>query len=61
MKNRNDEDDGHDYTPNELAHLHQEKYEQIVQSNLEDGDTIKHWRQRNQEAADEFLRHQRQS
>ncbi len=59
MRNRHDEDDDYDYSPNELARLsvdHKEKYEKIVNSNLERGDTIKDWEQRNLEWAKKMSR-----
>lgn len=62
MKNNYDEDDDYDYSPNELAELsrkHNEKYRQIVQSNLEDGDSIEQWEQRNLDRAKEYLRRQK--
>lgn len=62
MRNNFDEDDDYDYSPNELAHLsttHKEKYNQIVNSNLEDGDTIEKWQQRNLAWAKECLNEQR--
>lgn len=54
MKNRNiDEDDySYDYSPNELAELsisNKKLYEEIVNSNLEEGDTIEQWQRRNME------------
>ncbi len=58
MRNYSDEDDEHDYSPNELAHLsirHKDKYEQIVQSNLEYGDTIEDWERRNIEQVQKHL------
>lgn len=62
MKNLYDEDDDYDYRPNELAHLsvdHRKKYREIVESNLEPGDTVEKWEQRNLERAQEYLRQQR--
>jgi hypothetical protein len=62
MRNQNDQDDDHDYSPNELARLssgHNDKYREIVQSNLQPGDSIEKWQQRNMEWAKECLRQQR--
>jgi len=64
MKNLKDEDDDYDYSPNELAELsskHREKYEQIVNSNLSDGDTIEKRQQRNLAWAQECLAEQRRN
>lgn len=64
MKNLYDEDDDYDYSPNELAELsykHREKHDQIIQSNLEDGDTIERWQQRNLKRAQEDLAEQRRN
>lgn len=50
MRNNNDDEDNYDYSPNELANLsqnHKAKYEQIVNSNLEEDDTIEQWEERN--------------
>lgn len=58
MKNRIDDDDEHDYGPNELAHLSIEnpsKYAEIVNSNLDEDDTIEKWQQRNLEHMQKFL------
>ncbi len=62
MRNLHDEDDDYDYSPNELANLsvqHKAKYDKIVQSNLESGDTIKDWEQRNLDRMKEFLNRQK--
>lgn len=59
MINRYDEEDMHDYSPNELARLSEEnpkKYKEIVSSNLESGDTIEKWQQRNLEYMQRFLK-----
>lgn len=64
MRNRYDEDDDYDYWPNELAELasgNKEKYDQIINSNLEDGDTIEKWEQRNLAWAKECLDEQRRN
>ena len=57
--NADDEDDNYDYKPNELANLaywNRRKYEEIVKSNLEDGDTVRAWEQRNLERMQKYLR-----
>jgi len=62
MRDLNDEDNYYDYSPNELANLsvnNKEKYERIVKSNLNEGDTVHKWEQRNLEWAKECLREQR--
>lgn len=62
MRNYYDEDDDYDYSPNELARLsstHKEKHDQIINSNLSDGDTIEKWQQRNLEWAKDCLAEQR--
>ena len=59
MQNKNDQEDDHDYSPNELARLsieHNKKYREIVESNLEQGDTVEKWQQRNLERMQEYLR-----
>lgn len=59
MINKYDEEDMHDYSPNELARLSEEnlkKYKEIVSSNLEPGDTIEKWQQRNLEYMQRFLK-----
>lgn len=64
MYNKNNEEDEHNYSPNELAHLsinHKSLHDEIINSNLEDGDTIEKWQQRNLEWAQECLRQQRQN
>lgn len=51
-----------DYGPNELAELRRtnpEKYRRVVQSNLEEGDTIERWQERNLKSAQEYLAQQR--
>lgn len=61
MRNLYDKEDEHDYSPNELAHLssgHNDKFKQIVQSNLEPGDTIEKWQERNRKWAQGYLRQQ---
>jgi len=42
----------HDYSPNELARLsisNPEKYTEVVSGNLDKGDTVEKWEQRNLE------------
>jgi hypothetical protein len=62
MRDKNvDWEDSYDYSPNELAELSQrnpDKYRQVVQSNLQEGDTVRHWEQRNLEWAQECIRQQ---
>ena len=62
MRNLADQEDEHDYSPNELAqlsHSHRYLHDQIINSNLEDGDTIDKWQKRNLESAQEYLAQQR--
>lgn len=62
LRNKYDEDDDHDYSPNELANLaesHKAKHDQIINSNLEREDSIENWQKRNIEWAQECLRQQR--
>jgi hypothetical protein len=64
MRNLEDEDDNYDYSPNELAELARKNpnlYANIVNSNLNDGDTIEKWQSRNTEYAKECLEHQRRN
>ena len=61
-KNRDNEDNNYDYSPNELADLSQEnpkEYRAVVHSNLDDGDTVEGWEKRNLEWAKECLADQR--
>jgi hypothetical protein len=62
MRNRYDEEDEHDYSPNELANLsisNKEKADRIISSNLEEGDTVEKWEQRNLERAQQYLRNKK--
>lgn len=62
MRNLHDEDDDNDYSPNRLAELsvqNPRKYREIVNSNLDESDTIEAWQQRNLEWAKDCLAHQR--
>lgn len=64
MRNLNNdgEDNSYDYAPNELANLSTEnprKYREIVESNLERGDSVEKWERRNMERAKAFLSGQR--
>jgi hypothetical protein len=62
MRNWKDEEDDYDYSPNELSRLSQEnheKYKEIVESNLEEGQTLESWHRANMEMAKDFLAHQR--
>lgn len=58
-KNNIDEDgNNYDYSPNELARLsidNPKLYREIVQSNLDDGDTVENWQKRNMERAKKWL------
>lgn len=58
-KNNIDEDgNNYDYSPNELARLsidNPKLYREIVQSNLDDGDTVENWEKRNMERAKKWL------
>ena len=61
MRNLNaeDDEDNYDYKPNELANLaywNRRKYEEIVKSNLEEGDTVQDWEQRNLERMQKYLK-----
>lgn len=58
MKNQTEED-SYDYSPNELANLsirNREKYEQIVHSNLEYGESIEDWERKNMEYVQKHLK-----
>lgn len=67
MRDRNadwDEGGDYDYSPNELARLSTEnprKYRQVVESNLDGGDSVEKWEQRNMERAREFMAHQQKN
>ena len=59
MRDNYDSEDEHDYSPNELAALstsRNAKYRQIVESNLDEDDTIEKWQQRNLDFAKRVLR-----
>ena len=59
MRDLTDEENDYDYGSNELAELsinHREKYRRIVNSNLDDNDSVERWEQRNLEWAKEMLR-----
>jgi len=50
--------DSYDYSPNELANLAESdnsRYRQIVESNLEDNDSVEDWEQRNLDRAKKYL------
>lgn len=63
MRNQNlDWDDQYDYSPNELAELsinNPQEYRNVVNSNLDDGDSIEKWQNRNMEWAKDCLAQQR--
>ena len=65
MRNYYDEDDEHDYSPNELAHLsvnHKEKHDRIINAHLrhnEDDRSIHQWQQDNLKWAQDCLAQQR--
>lgn len=51
-----------DYGPNALAELHRtnpEKYRRVVESNLDEGDSVERWQDRNSERAADYLAQQR--
>lgn len=59
MRNLSADDDEYDYSPNELAELsirHRDKYEKIVQSNLDAGDSVDKWEQHNLEYMQKHLK-----
>lgn len=64
MRNLNDNDEesnNYDYSPNELADLsinNPKKFREIVGSNLDKGDTIERWQQRNLDYARKCLANQ---
>lgn len=61
-KDEEDEEDEHNYSPNELAELsinHHSKYRQIVESNLDEDDTVEKWEQRNLEHMQKLLKQRR--
>jgi hypothetical protein len=60
MRDQNTEDGelGHDYSPNQLARLsidNPQLYRRVVESNLEDDDTVDDWEARNLENAKRHL------
>lgn len=62
MRNRYDDEDDHDYSPNELARLSSsdpELHDKVIKSNLEEGDTVARWEQRNMDRARKILSGQR--
>lgn len=53
MRNWNDEEDDYDYAPNEFYYLSRDnpkKYKALVESNLDEGDTVERWEERNLKA-----------
>lgn len=64
MRNLSDPEDDYNYGPNELARLSYEnplKYREIVNSNLDDDDTIERWQERNLERAKEDIAWQKRN
>ena len=65
MRNQNvDWDDSYDYSPNELAELsvnNPRLYREVVESNLDDDDSVEKWQQRNLAWAKECLEDQRRN
>ena len=65
MRNQNvDWDDSYDYSPNELSELSRNNpqlYREIVESNLDENDSVEKWQQRNLEWAKECLEEQRRN
>ena len=65
MRNKNvDWDDSYDYSPNELAELsvnNPRLYREVVESNLDDDDSVGEWEQRNLAWAKECLEDQRRN
>jgi len=67
MRNLNDlDEDGndYDYSPNELVELSRNNprlFKEVVESNLDDGDSIEKWENRNLEWAKECLAEQRRN
>jgi len=58
MRNWNDTEDTYNYGPNELAQLsidNPKKYREIVESNLDEDDTIEEWQERNRKWAQSHL------
>lgn len=61
MRNNNldwDEGGDYDYSPNELFEVSKNNprlYRSIVESNLEDNDSVENWEQRNLDRAKEYL------
>jgi len=63
MRNKNlDWEDQYDYSPNQLADLsinNPREYRAVVESNLEPGDTVEKWEQRNLEWAQQHINQQK--
>ena len=62
LKNLDEDGNDHAYWPNELAELRRTNpnlYHEVVQSNLEEDDTVEQWEQRNLKRAQEDLAEQR--
>lgn len=61
MRNLSDPEDDNDYGPNRLAELSYENpvlYRKIVNSNLDDNDSVERWEERNLERAKQDLAQQ---
>lgn len=59
MKYTDEDGETRDYSPNQLAQLPKDKLRKVVESNLEDGDTLEDWQERNMKRAKDALAHQR--
>ena len=59
MWNNSDEEDDYNYSPNELAELsvnNPTKYRDMVNSNLDEGDNIRNWEERNRKYVQSHLK-----
>ena len=59
MWNNSDEEDDYNYSPNELTELsvnNPRKYRDVVNSNLDPGDSIEDWQERNRKYVQSHLR-----
>ena len=64
LKNPDEDGNDYDYLPNELAELSRNDprlYKEVVESNLDDNDSIEDWENRNLEWAKDCLAEQRRN
>ena len=64
LNNLDEDGNDYDYSPNELAELSRNNprlYREVVESNLDENDSVENWQQRNLEWAKDCLAEQRRN